>query len=217
MKILALDFSSEQRSAAVVERREGGPAVVLAGAAELGGRGALELVEQALVKAGCEREEVDCLAVCLGPGSYTGIRGAISLAQGWHLGLGTRLLGVSSVECMAAQAEALAWTGAVNIVVDAQRNEFYLARYRMEAGRRTELEPLRLATLAEMKDLAGRGEIVAGPSLQRWFPEARNLFPDAGFLGRLAAERRDDAAAESLQPIYLRETSFTKLKIKNEK
>jgi len=55
MKILALDFSSEQRSAAVVERREGRPAVVLAGAAELGGRSALELVEQALVKAGCER------------------------------------------------------------------------------------------------------------------------------------------------------------------
>jgi len=36
----------------------------------------------ALKQAGLEREAIDCIAVGLGPGSYTGIRSAIALAQG---------------------------------------------------------------------------------------------------------------------------------------
>ena len=69
------------------------------------------------------------IAVGLGPGSYTGIRVAISMAQGWQLARGVKLLGVSSAECLAAQAQAEKIFGRVNVVIDAQRNEFYLATY----------------------------------------------------------------------------------------
>ena len=83
----------------------GASAVLLGRAAETGGRRAIGLVEEALRQAGCEREDMETIAVGLGPGSYTGIRGAIALAQGWQLGRGVNVLGISSVECLAAGAE----------------------------------------------------------------------------------------------------------------
>ena len=46
------------------------------------------MIEEALREAGLEREQIEVLAVGLGPGSYTGIRVALSLAQGWQLASG---------------------------------------------------------------------------------------------------------------------------------
>jgi tRNA threonylcarbamoyladenosine biosynthesis protein TsaB len=150
------------------------------------------------------------VAIGLGPGSYTGIRGAIALAQGWQLGRGVRLTGVSSVECLAALAEAEKWYGPANIIVDAQRSEFYLARYDINPGAWHEVTPLRLASRAEIEELARRGERLLGPGAAEWFKTARNMYPNADCLGRLACSRRDYAAGEKLEPIYLRETAFKK-------
>lgn len=130
MKILAVEFSSAQRSVAVWEGGGDTAPALLGSALEppqpradqapgpgqpspIPSRRSLGLVEQALAEAQCGREEIGALAVGLGPGSYTGIRGAIALAQGWQLGRGIKLLGVSSVECLAGQArvEGLARPG----------------------------------------------------------------------------------------------------------
>ena len=131
MKILAIEFSTAQRSVAVVLDGQ-----VRGRTQETGTREtrALSLIETALNAAGLERENIDCLAVGLGPGSYTGIRCAIALAQGWQLARGTKILGISSVESLAAQAQMERIHGHVNILVDAQRSEFYLARYEVSAA-----------------------------------------------------------------------------------
>jgi tRNA threonylcarbamoyladenosine biosynthesis protein TsaB len=210
MKILAVEFSSTQRSVAVVESDGGASARLLGRAVESAAHRPLGLVEEALRLAACEREDIGTLAIGLGPGSYTGIRGAIALAQGWQLGRGVHLIGLGSVECLAAGAEEGKMFGPVNIIVDAQRNEFYLARYEIAPGAWRETEALRLAPLAEIEALARRGEQMLGPDAAEWFPSARNLHPDAAILGRLAAARRDFAAGEKLEPIYLRETAFKK-------
>ena len=41
-----------------------------------------EMIEQALRETAVSREAIECIAVGIGPGSYTGIRAAIALAQG---------------------------------------------------------------------------------------------------------------------------------------
>src|SRR5205807_2063159 len=105
----------------------------------------------------------------LGPGSYAGIRSAIALAQGWQLARPVKLLGVSSVECLAAEAKEKGWFGAVNIIVDAQRGELYLARYDINPDGYREVGPLKLATLDETRLRSSAGEIVAGPEANRWF------------------------------------------------
>jgi tRNA threonylcarbamoyladenosine biosynthesis protein TsaB len=209
MKILAIEFSSRQRSVAVMQAGHAG-AVLLGRAVELGGHRSLGLVEESLQQARCEREEIETVAIGLGPGSYTGIRGAIALAQGWQLGRGVQVIGLSSVECLAAGAEQEKIFGQVNIIVDAQRNEFYMARYEITPGAWREVETLRLAPFAEIEEWARRGELVLGPGAAEWFTSARNLHPDAAILGRLAADRRDFVPSEKLEPIYLRETAFKK-------
>ena len=212
MKILALEFSSAQRSAAVVESSPGKAPVLLGTATETGDHKtkAFHLIEQALRSARLEREQIDCLAVGLGPGSYTGIRVAISVAQGWQLAREVKLLGVSSVECLAAQAQVENILGRVNIVIDAQRKELYLAGFEISAAVLREVEPLHLETLVEALVHERSGELVVGPEVTRWFPQGRVLFPAAAMVGRLAARSSDFVAGEKLEPIYLRETSFVK-------
>ena len=233
MTILALEFSSPQRSVAVLRpgfRRdelheshsppssgESGtrgtrPSDAIFEAVETGGRGtnAFRMIEQALAEAKIEREQIDVLAVGLGPGSYTGIRAAISLAQGWQLAIGVKLLGVSSADAIAAQAKAGKILGRVNVVIDAQRNDFYLATYEIVADGWREIAPLTILPQAKVQSRAEAGEILTGPEVTRWFSGGRVIFPRAAALAELAARRSDFTPGEKLEPVYLRETTFVK-------
>src|SRR5262245_17127140 len=212
MTILALEFSSPQRSVAVVRPGSRKDAGAVSEAIETGPgmAGGVVLVEEALRSATLEREQVGCVAVGLGPGSYTGVRAAIALAQGWQLAREIRLLGISSAECVAAQAQTEAMLGRVNVVIDAQRDEFYLASYEIDEREHREVAALKLASLAEVRALEQAGEILIGPEVQRWFPSGRTIFPRAAAVGRLALARRDFVAGEKLEPVYLREASFVK-------
>ena len=213
MKILALEFSSPERSAALIDGRVAGSPVVLGSASERGGRStrAIALIEEVLRQANCEREEIDCLAIGLGPGSYTGIRSAIALAQGWELARPVKILGLSTVECLARQVQSAHLVGTISIVIDAQRNEFYLARYEINAAGCREVEPLRVAAAAEVENRHAAGEIIVSPDTPRWQSlQVQLAGPTAVMLGRLAAEKTFFVPAEKLEPIYLREANFVK-------
>jgi tRNA threonylcarbamoyl adenosine modification protein YeaZ len=233
MTILALEFSSPQRSVAVLRpnfrrdelheslifqtKAERGtrvtrPSDTIFEVVETGGRGtnAFGMIEQVLAEAKIEREQIDVMAVGLGPGSYTGIRAAISLAQGWQMARGVRLLGVSSAECLVAQARAEKILGRVSVVIDAQRNEFYLATYEIAPDGWREIAPLKILSQAEVQSLAGADEILIGPEVARWFLGGRMIFPRAAALAELAVRRGDFVPGEKLEPVYLRETNFVK-------
>jgi tRNA threonylcarbamoyl adenosine modification protein YeaZ len=212
MKILALEFSSPQRSVAVVQERTDAGPLALGEAIETGGRSTntLGMVEEALRQAQLDRAQIDCLAIGLGPGSYNGIRMAIALAQGWQLARPVKLLGIGTAECLAAEAQAAGIHGRVQVVIDAQRGEFYLAGYDLGAETSREVEPLCLATLAEVQAGHQAGGIIIGPEVTKWFPDSRVLFPRAAILGHLARGRTDFVPGEKLVPIYLRATQFVK-------
>ena len=204
MTILALEFSSSQRSVAVAHRNG------ITEAIETGGHGtnAFGLIEEALLETRLDRSQIDVLAVGLGPGSYTGIRVALSIAQGWQLARGVKLLGISSAECLAAQVHAANIFGRVNVVIDAQRNEFYRATYDISHKGWTDVEPLRITNPTSAVGTAE--ELWAGPEVTRWFPNGTILFPSAATLARLATNRTDFKSGDQLAPIYLREANFVK-------
>ena len=212
MKILALEFSSAERTVAIVSQEASGAGFLLQEARESGSRtiNAFGMIESALNEAGIEREEIDQVALGLGPGSYTGVRASIALAQGWHLARGTPCQGISSVDCIAEDARAAGLLGNIAVVIDAQRNEFYVGRFVVSAESVRQLEPLRLVDPAAVRQLEEQGCLVVGPEINRPFPTAREIFPRAGTLGRLAMARQHFSAAEELEPIYLRETTFVK-------
>lgn len=213
MKILALDFSSPQRRVAVLNADAAREVIAMSEIVDASpGRTSkpLGMAEQALQQTGIEREQVDCIAVGLGPGSYTGIRAAISLAQGWQLAREVKLLGISSVECTAAQAQADAFIGQCSVVIDAQREEFYLADWEIRDGAIREIAALRLASRTEIQERERLDAKLIGPEVTRWFPSGRIVFPGAGIMARLALHRTDFVSGEKLTPIYLRETAFIK-------
>jgi tRNA threonylcarbamoyl adenosine modification protein YeaZ len=203
MKILALEFSSPRRSVAIV--REGESHEALSGSNE-----PFTMIDEALRDAKLEREQIDCIVVGLGPGSYTGIRSAISIAQGWQLARPIKLLGISSVKGIATQAQADGATGRVNVIVDAQREEFYIAGYELTNEGTREIEPLRIVARAEVQRRSDAGEVLIGPEVSRWFPSSKTVFPRAAILGKMALTRTDFIPGEKLEPIYLRETKFVK-------
>lgn len=202
MTILALEFSSARRSVALA--RDG---IVLSEAVEqAGGRAtdALGLIQSALAAAKLSREVIEVIAVGLGPGSYTGIRAAIAVAQGWQLARGVKLLGISSAEAIAAQAQAEKIFGLVNVVIDAQRGEFYLAAWELSAAGRKEVLPLKIVAEADVAARQAAGEMCVGPETER------GLHPDAAMIAQLAAGRTDFVAGAELEPVYLRKTTFVK-------
>lgn len=196
MTILALEFSSARRSVAVA--REG---VVLSEAAEqiaVRATNAFGLIEKVLAETKISREEIEGIAVGLGPGSYTGIRAAIALAQGWQLARGVKLFGVSSVAAMARQAQAEEFFGRVSLVVDAQRREFYQSTWEISESRCEEISPLKIVSAGEL----GLEKVVAGPAAERiLFPSAAAVAGRAFVAGMISTD---------LEPIYLREISFVK-------
>jgi len=207
MTILALEFSSRQRSVALAH---GG--FVASEAIETGERNtaAFAMIEKVLAQAKLEREQVEAIVVGLGPGSYTGIRAAIALAQGWQLARGTKTMGISSVAAMAAQAQTEKIFGRVNVIVDAQREEFYIATYEIAETACLEIEQLKILPRSEVQSRASKGEILIGPDAAKFSPGYRPIFPHAKALAGLAAKAKKFLPGEKLEPIYLRETNFVK-------
>lgn len=180
---------------------------------DTGGPGvpALGMIEGALQAAGLEREQIECVAIGVGPGSYTGIRAAIALAQGWQLAAAVKLLAISSAECVAAQACAEGVSGPVLVAIDAQRGEFYRAGFLLRPEGVVETERLRLVSRGAIEaEAQARGQAVLGPEARKWFPTARDVFPRAAVLAALAAGRSEFLPGEKIEPIYLRETTFVK-------
>ena len=207
MNILAIEFSSNRRSVAFVnvDGPNGGEAAT--GDSE---PGALGLVEEALRRAGVEREEIDVVAVGLGPGSFTGIRLAIAVGQGWQLGRGVHTVGVSSLDVMATLAHEQGRQGRILVAVDAQRGEYYVREYALGKPGWEAISPIRLAMRDEVeRDSIGAAALL-GPEIGGRFARGIDIFPTAEALGRLVAAGRGLVSTDPLEPIYLRETRFVK-------
>lgn len=80
-------------------------------------------IDQLTTMADLDLSELDALAVGLGPGSFTGLRIALSTAKGLSEGLGVPLLGVHLLEAM-----GLAWSQLpypVLSIIDARKGRYY--------------------------------------------------------------------------------------------
>lgn len=196
--LLALEFSSDRRSVAVVQA-----GVVLAESAQTTGRSTrvFSLITEALQQSGLTPADVDTLALGVGPGSYTGIRLAISVAQGWSLaGEALRTLSLDSFEVLAAEISGPAW-----VVADAQRNEWAVAP--VDHGR--VLEIARLLPAAEVVTLARTARVI-GPEVVQALGVGETLYPTARTLGVLAEARGTEVLPEALAAVYLRAAAFVK-------
>ena len=208
MKILALEFSANERSVAVAEKLPQSPIRILASIRELDFRNVtgLTLIDRAISEARLQPSDITHMAIGVGPGSYAGIRSAIAIAQGWQLGRDVQLVGMSGVACLAEQTRVANIHGTVTIIIDAQRQELYATRFIIDSSCAREIEPLKIVS----PDAVAGSDVIIGPEASRYFPHARNLSPSAELLARLASTEINFTPGELLEPIYLRQAIFVK-------
>jgi tRNA threonylcarbamoyladenosine biosynthesis protein TsaB len=120
----------------------------------------LPLVEEMLARHHITLSQLDALAFGRGPGSFTGVRIGIGIAQGLAFGAGLPLLGISTLMTMAEAAWQRHGASRVLAAIDARMGEVYWAEYqRSEAGlwqgeaSEAVLKPE--AALARMQQLSG--------------------------------------------------------------
>ncbi len=90
--------------------------------------GAMPAVEEIFAKVGMKPEEIDAITVSEGPGSYTGVRIGVTIAKTLAWTLQKPLVGVSSLQALAANAKL--YTGVVCSLFDARRQNVYAAAYK---------------------------------------------------------------------------------------
>ncbi len=90
------------------------------------------MIEYVLRSAAMTIDDLDGVAVSVGPGSFTGLRVGLALAKGICFGSEIPLAGVPTLDCI---AEAFAYTDAFVVPVkDARRGEIYLSFYEARRG-----------------------------------------------------------------------------------
>lgn len=189
----------------------------------------LPLVQDILNDNGVMLTDLDALAFGRGPGSFTGVRIGIGIAQGLALGASLPMIGVSTLATMAQGA----WrkTGATRVLaaIDARMGEVYWAEYQRDdqgvwQGEETEAVLKPEAVQARLHQLEGEWAIV-GTGWQTWPDMAKDtpvhicdgevLLPTAEDMLPLACHlflTGKTVAVEHAEPIYLRnEVAWKKL------
>jgi tRNA threonylcarbamoyladenosine biosynthesis protein TsaB len=171
----------------------------------------MSAVDRVLADARWSARELTGLAVAIGPGSFTGLRIAVSTVKGLALALDLPIAAVPTLDAMAA---ALPWAALpVCPVLDARKGEVYASRYRWD-GRAMQreweylaLSPEELADrLTEPVILAGDGAASIRSPHARLVPPPRRL-PSPACVGTLGVDRLrrgETVGAAALAPLYLR-------------
>jgi tRNA threonylcarbamoyladenosine biosynthesis protein TsaB len=184
----------------------------------------LPMIESLLDEAGLSRRGLDAVAVGRGPGAFTGVRLAISVAQGLALGLDIPVIPVSSLAALAQDAPPS--DASILAVIDARMGEIYAGAFRRKSDGLVEAfgaESVGPASMLVLPDAAkytngqwnvvGSGwtayqDALTGRLRQSpaWADGAR--YPQARAVAQLAAPQfasGQGVAPEYALPVYLRD------------
>ncbi len=195
----------------------------------------LPMVDAVLKEADIKLSQCDGLIFGRGPGSFTGVRIGVGVAQGLAFAASLPVIGVSSLQAMAQLAYVKHQQTKVLAVIDARMSEVYNAYFVLdennimqeqlladqsgEAVTKPELVSDRLVDIATGPVYGvGTGwdayhEPLSMLKVNQGTPEV--LFPSAEamlVIGEAALKRGEGVAAEDAQPVYVRDTvSWKKL------
>ncbi len=193
--ILGIDTSAAQCAVALLGT---GEPVVERRAMERGHAEQLfPMIDRVLTRAGTGYEGVGRVAVCTGPGSFTGVRIGVAAARGIALGRGIPVIGISRFEALAFEAG-----GPVAVCLAGRGGAVYLQAFGADgaplaAPQMTDEAGLEAAIPPDCTRFAGdAAHLLAGDSA--WLPDG---LADPALIARLS-DGREGAALPA--PLYLR-------------
>jgi len=218
LKILAVDTATHTGSAALTDN-----GAVLAEyslfSKETHSRRLLQAVEHLLAQTGLALNDIDGLAVTIGPGSFTGIRLGLATFKGLALATGKPVVGISTMDALAANFPVA--DRPVFPVIDARKGEvFTAAYYPNEEGRLIKTSPdlalspqALVARIEERVILVGDGARSYGEFFEKelgdkaFFASGPFSFIRASNVAFLAAEKfkaGEQADIVTMVPAYIR-------------
>lgn len=178
MITLALDASTYRGTVAVLEEER----VLVQGTAAMRGRDAellMPALDRALREAGVGLRNVERLVCGAGPGSFTSLRIAASLAKGIAVGRAIPLYAISSLALIVAGNVIDGPRGPRRYLaaLDALRGETYVAEFEHDAGVVRETSEMRLlpsdTVVSSAENLGARA--VGPEQADHWLPHARGV------------------------------------------
>ncbi len=183
----------------------------------------LPMVDEVLKEAGLALTDLDALAFGRGPGSFTGVRIGIGIAQGLAFGADLPMIGVSTLAAMAQGAYRRSGATHVASAIDARMSEVYWGRFeRQQDGSWSETDAecvISPAVLAEQTvnddktwTKVGTGWEAYGDELSAMpltLIESDVLYPesqDMVFLAQFEWSKGNITPVEEASPVYLRDT-----------
>lgn len=222
MKVLAIDTSSVTASSGVVDTEtdrilsETFTDVPLTHSQTV-----MPMTQAALSHAGLAFSQIDLLAVCNGPGSFTGVRIGVAAVKGLGFERDMLCAPVSTLEALSNNMAGVVCEAVVCAVMDARCRQVYTASFSCDGGQLTRLTPDEAISIEECKaklKALDRPVIFVGDGAQLCFDACRFDLPCSVAPTHLryvrprgialAAERLKQegalVSASALQPSYLR-------------
>jgi len=175
----------------------------------------LSMVQELFFEMGVTATDLHAVAVGQGPGSFTGLRIGVGVGQGIAYGVGCPMVGVSSLDALAAQTDQ---DGYVIAGIDARMGEIYWGEYRIQTGELQRLSNLQVTPPAKVRAKQA-GVLVGNAWVEYWQALDTTLrdqtsrlesivYPSAAALLELAQakfDRGEVVAAREFAPVYIRD------------
>ncbi len=207
MKILALESSATACSVALCQGE-----VKIAEAFQKSGlthsRTLLPMVEDLLKNCDQKLEEVDVIAVAVGPGSFTGLRIGVSTAKGLSWAGDKPCAPCSTLEAMAWNLSHMEGYTVI-CAMDARRNQVYNAIFSVEEGRLVRIAPDRaiaLDDLGEALKSIKNPKIVVGDGAELCYNNLKHICPNLVLAPQNLRQQTAWGVARAAQEMILADT-----------
>jgi len=162
-------------------------------------------------------EDITLVSVAIGPGSFTGLRIGLSFAQGYCFARHVPIVGISNHQLLAAQAAD--WPGNLYTLIEARRNEVYLARHiraqngynQIQEHKIVKKDELNLTVEEQSQLITAKGMLIQQAVLTALQEKKILMLPKRSFSGALLAKLGREKLAQQgadnlseLEPLYIR-------------
>lgn len=174
----------------------------------------LPLIVDALKSANKSFDDIEKIAVSVGPGSFTGVRIGVATVKGIAFKKNIPCVAVSTLEAI-ANNDFFEEGAVICACMDARRNQFYNALFKINDGKVSRITPDRAIDIMQIKSdtekfdkviVAGDGAELAYKTLQSdnvFLADETSRFQNADSVIR-ASFGKQTVLPEKLMPVYLR-------------
>lgn len=216
MRILGLETSTAVCSVGLIRKRQPDIEMSLR-ESHIHSEKLLTLVQDVLRAGETAIEQLDAIAVSIGPGSFTGLRIGLSTAKGLSFALEKPVIAVSTFEAMAETGrQRHPEASSVLVVMDAKKDEWYVGGFLVDGERVRALGAVVIRTIGEALSAVKASTLVLTDNVEVVRPYLKEsiLLDDAllccrgnivALLGSQKAANNEFADAAALEPTYLKD------------